>query len=121
MKKPLIKRHHLNNQQLVHLHQYQPKITHQPNQTHLKKQSQKNTNNKSPKQTDTRQKNANRVSVLRGPKDSLKLQNKFGGLEDESMELSVEIPQSSTSNMSLDNTSPTSSNNIGRRSPVLPP
>ena len=86
-----------------------------------KKAKPKNTNNKSPKQTDTRQKNANRVSVPRGPKDSLKLQNKFGGLEDESMELSVEIPQSSTSNMSVDNTSPTSSNNIGRRSPVLPP
>ena len=39
-----------------------------------KKAKPKNTNNKSPKQTDTRQKNANRVSVPRGPKDSLKLQ-----------------------------------------------
>ena len=56
----------------------------------------------------------------KGPK-TIKVQNKFNGLEDESMELSVEIPQSSTSNMSVDNASPSSSNNIGRRSPVLPP
>ena len=86
-----------------------------------KRANPKNTNNKPTNQTDTRQKNANRVSVPKGPKDSIKVQNKFNGLEDESMELSVEIPQSSTSNMSVDNASPSSSNNIGRRSPVLPP
>ena len=78
----------------------------------------KSSSNKQQVQTDTRQKNTDRAYATRGAKESLKLQNKYNGLEDENMELSVEVPHPSTS-MSNDNS--LSSSNLGRRSPVLPP
>ena len=80
----------------------------------------KSSNNKQQVQTDTRQKITDRAYATRGAKESLKLQNKYNGLEDENMELSVEVPHPSTS-MSNDNPNSSSSSNLGRRSPVLPP